>query len=95
MKLLVWMQGDRTVGDGTLTATVEIDNMVTDPEMTLLVKEALADAFAKIWDGRPSMVHVDSQSTCPGCREPQPVDQLVPDKLCDLCSEEARGVKSR
>lgn len=31
--------------------------------------------------------------SCPGCDEKQPEDQTNPDKLCDSCSEEARGVK--
>lgn len=32
--------------------------------------------------------------SCPGCEAPQPFDQTDLDKLCDDCSEEARGVKA-
>jgi hypothetical protein len=34
-----------------------------------------------------------SAPSCPGCGEDQPADQSDADKLCDSCSEEARGVK--
>jgi hypothetical protein len=56
MKLHIWHHGDPSVGDGTFVATVEIEHV--SPSILPLAKEALSDAFAKIWDARPSLVHV-------------------------------------
>jgi hypothetical protein len=52
----IWSHGDRTVGDGTFVADVEIEHLL--PENLSLAREVLTDAFAKIWDARPSLVHV-------------------------------------
>jgi phosphotransacetylase len=51
----VWHQGDPSVGDGTLTAKVEVD---IGEDMNVATKESLVRAFSLIWDARPKMVHI-------------------------------------
>ena len=58
LTLHVWLEGDRTAGNGTLTATVEIQNRLGNDEDLPFLKRCLAHAFAQIWDDRASRVHV-------------------------------------
>ncbi len=56
----VWADGDRTVGDGTLQAKVELD-MAEDKEELRVVKDALAESFSLIWDTAVGRISVMTQ----------------------------------
>lgn len=54
-------QGDRTVGDGALQATIEIHNMVADPAFVEAARQSLEDAFRQIFDDARAKVLTAAQ----------------------------------
>ena len=56
--LVIWCNGDASVGDGTLNAKVELD--VADDAVGL-AQECLIMAFSHIWDYNERSVHCLTQ----------------------------------
>lgn len=52
MKFRIFAQGDRTVGDGTFNATVEVEDIKSDTEYEEFVRERLTRAFTDIFDAK-------------------------------------------
>lgn len=61
MKFHITAQGDRTVGDGTHEAIVDIPYAVTDPEYAADVREQLKIAFRAIFDNLRVLVLTEEE----------------------------------